>query len=264
MDAPGGTARRVHGAGAEMARVEHSVHALPMAGLTTRLTVLQVSDVHLRADATWAEHTSRAIAQAASDAPPDVLVLTGDVITRGWDEAMTRRWMDALPRPRLGTYAVMGNWEHWGGAPPARWEPLCADHGVRLLRDVNLPLGPVTLVGTEDLLAGPAEPDRAFDGMPTERPALVLSHSPAIFPAMVTHLRRLPSSLTLSGHTHGGQVRLPFVGPFFLPRGSGAYPWGWYRDGAHHLFVHRGMGWSVAPVRWRALPEVATLHLLPA
>jgi predicted MPP superfamily phosphohydrolase len=240
------------------------VHDVPLRGLTRPLTVLQVSDVHLRADAAWADRTARWVREAAEAHPPDLLVLTGDVITRGWDESQCRGWFDALPQAGLGRFAVMGNWEHWGGAPPARWAPLCADHGVTLLRDEHRVLGDLTLVGTEDLLAGPADLDQALSGVDEGRPALVLSHSPAAFPELRARLARLPGSLTLAGHTHGGQVRLPLLGPLFLPKGSGAYPWGWYGDAPHFLFVHRGMGWSVAPVRWRAPPEVVTLRLVPA
>jgi len=274
LDAPGGT-RRTERRDApapgergtrEMFRVEHAVHDVPLRGLANPLTVLQVSDVHLRDGAAWAERTARWVREAAEAHPPDLLVLTGDVITRGWDEAQVRAWMGALPRAPLGTFAVMGNWEHWGGAPPARWAPLCAEHGVTLLRDAHVPLrdGALTLIGTEDLLAGPADLDAAVVGVRPDAPALLLSHSPAAFPALRERLGHLPGTLTLAGHTHGGQVRLPGVGPLFLPRGSGAYPWGWYGEAPHYLFVHRGMGWSVAPVRWRAPPEVVTLRVVPA
>jgi predicted MPP superfamily phosphohydrolase len=70
--------------------------------------------------------------------------------------------------------------------------------------------------------------------------------------------------VVLAGHTHGGQVVLPGLGSFFLPRGSGAYPRGWYTLGGSHLFVSRGLGWSVAPLRVRCPPEIALVRLEPA
>jgi predicted MPP superfamily phosphohydrolase len=265
LDAPGGSRRTLRKDGAaELEQVDLSEHDVPLAGLPRLQTVLHVSDVHLRADEEWPTRTLRWIRAAAEAHPPDLLVLTGDVITRGWDEARTRAWMEGLPRPPLGIFAVMGNWEHWGGAPPRRWGGLCADAGITLLRDEAVAMDGYTLVGTEDLLAGPADLDAATRQVDPSRPALVLSHSPAAFPGLVERLRALPGTLTLAGHTHGGQVRLPGLGPLFLPRGSGSYPWGWYGAAPHHLFVHRGMGWSVAPFRWGALPEIATIRLVPA
>lgn len=263
-DAPGGSVRSllVEGRG-EMSQVELGVHTVPLAGLAAPLRVVQVSDVHLREDGPWVDTTLRWIAAAVVDAVPDVLVLTGDVVTRGWERGAAERFLGGLPKARLRTLAVMGNWEHWGGAPPSVWEPLCEAHGVQLLRDAHLALGGVTFVGTEDMLAGPADLDAAFAGVGGESAAVVLSHSPAIFPSVAARAPNPAGTLVLSGHTHGGQVRIPFLGPFFLPRGSGAYPWGWYAQGGAHLHVNRGLGWSITPARWGARPEISTHLLVP-
>ena len=99
-----------------------------------------------------------------------------------------------------------------------------------------------------------------YSTLETDVPALLLTHSPGIFPM----LARPPVRVVLAGHTHGGQVRIPLLGPFFLPRGSGAYPWGWYEMEGVHLFVSRGIGWSVAPLRWRCPPEIARIRMVPA
>ncbi len=261
-DAPGGSTRSllVEGRG-EMCQVELGVHTVPLAGLATPLRVVQVSDVHLRADGPWVDTTLRWIAAAVRDTVPDVLVLTGDIVTRGWEPSAAERFFAGLPRARLGTLAVMGNWEHWGGAAPEVWGPLCAAHGVQLLRDAHVSLDGVTFVGTEDMLAGPADLDIAFAGVGGDAATVVLSHSPAIFPSVVARAPNPAGTLVLSGHTHGGQVQIPLLGPFFLPRGSGAYPWGWYAQGGAHLHVNRGLGWSITPTRWGARPEIST-HLL--
>jgi predicted MPP superfamily phosphohydrolase len=256
-DAPGGTVRTVLRGGLnEVEALEISVHRVPVPGLARPLRVLHLSDVHLRE----ADGALDRLLDAVRDRPPcDLLALTGDVVTRGWTRAAVDRFLSAMPAAPLGRFAVMGNWEHWSGATPDVWEPIVSAHGIRLLRDESVDVGPLTVVGTEDMLAGKADVDRAFAGVPADRPALVLSHSPAIFPQVA----RPPARLVLSGHTHGGQVRLPLLGPVFLPRGSGDYPWGWYAHDGVQLFVHRGLGWSVAPVRYRALPEIAEIELVP-
>ncbi|MEN9786975.1 MAG: hypothetical protein RLZZ299_2239 [Pseudomonadota bacterium] len=263
-DAPGGSTRTLHrSAPGSLGCVEHVHHRVGVPGLAAPLRILHVTDVHLRADVAWAERTAGWVRTAWEALPHDVLVLTGDVVTRGWSEEAVTTFLGGLPAARLGRFAVMGNWEHWGGAPPATWGPRCAAHGITLLRDAGCGLGPVWAVGTEDALAGPADPARAFADADLARPVLVLTHSPGILPTLVPHAGLHPGAVVLAGHTHGGQVRLPGVGPFFLPRGSGAYPWGWYERDGVHLFVGRGLGWSIAPVRWRAPPELATIELLP-
>ncbi len=67
----------------------------------------------------------------------------------------------------------------------------------------------------------------------------------------------------LSGHSHGGQFRLPGVGALFVPRATGAYVAGWYEQDGTHLFVNRGIGWSIAPLRLWCPPELAEIQLVP-
>jgi hypothetical protein len=264
----------------ELGRWEITEHTIPVRGLSAALRVLHLSDVHLRRDEPWVNQLSGEILQMCAATPPDVIVLTGDVLARGFDMAVVHRFLGALPTARYGTYAVIGNWEYWALTPDGRsphdpgylgnesdqkakrreeWTAVLAEHGIPLLNNRSVRVGPIRVAGTDDILAG--DPDIAaayaeLDGTPT----LTLTHSPAMF----DDLSHPDVFAVLAGHTHAGQVRLPVVGPFFLPKGSGDYPWGWYQglDGAW-LFVHRGIGWSVAPVRWRAAPEIAWIMVKP-
>lgn len=232
--------------------VEHGV-AIP--GLREPLRVLQLTDVHVRqVDAALDSLCARISAVEA-----DLVVLTGDVVTRGWSREAADRFLAAIPRTRLGCHAIMGNWEYWAQAPPATWRYVLSRHGIPLLLDESVDLGPLQLVGTDDALAGTPDLARAFSGVDLALPTLVLTHSPALFDAIA----RPGVPLVLAGHTHGGQVLLPKIGSLFLPRGSGAYPAGWYSRGDSHLFVCRGLGWSVAPVRLACRPEIAVLRLEP-
>lgn len=281
--APGGS--RVVGARTpgwnELGRWETTEHVLPVRGLSAPMRILHLSDVHLRVDEPWVGGLLAALAEACAASPPDAVVITGDVVARGVDLDVVHRFLAGLPAARFGTYAVIGNWEYWGLTPDPRsphdpgylgnapeqkvrcraaWAEVLAAHGVAFLDNRSVRVGPIRVAGTDDALAG--DPDIAaayaeLDGTPT----LTLTHSPSLFDALAH-----PDVFgVLAGHTHAGQVRIPVLGPFFLPKGSGDYPWGWYRgaDGAW-LFVHRGIGWSVAPVRWRAPPEIAWILLEPA
>lgn len=279
--APGGSrvlTRAPHGWN-ELGGWEVTEHVLPVCGLSERLRILQISDVHLRGPEPWVDALNTALLAACVDAPPDLVVLTGDVVTRGFQADVAHRFLAGLPGARLGTWAIIGNWEYWGLAPDTRsphdplhsghqseqkqrrraeWSAVLDVHGIPLLHNRSVRVGPIRLAGTDDALAGAPDIAAAYaelDGTPT----LTLTHSPALF----DDLAHPDVFAVLAGHTHAGQVRLPFTGPFFLPKGSGRYPWGWYERQGTWLFVHRGIGWSVAPVRWRAPPEIAWIVLEP-
>ncbi len=264
----------------ELGGWETTEHVVPVRGLTEPLRILHLSDVHLRGPEPWVDDLLAELSSIAAENPPDLVVLTGDVVTRGFQIEVAHRFLAGLPPGRLGTYAIIGNWEYWGLTPDPRsphdpgylgnqqdqkqkrrteWQAVLSAHGIPLLHNRSLRVGPIRLAGTDDCLAGDPDVAAAYaelDGTPT----LTLTHSPALFP----ELGHPDVFAVLAGHTHAGQVRFPFAGPFFLPKGSGAFPWGWYRHPrGTWLFVHRGIGWSVAPIRWRAPPEIALVVLRP-
>lgn len=233
-----------------------SEHVMPIAGLTEPIRVLHLTDVHLRRLDDWTVRLAERVARIECD----LVVITGDVLMRGWKNDAADVFLSNLPPARLGHYAVMGNWEYWSGAPAEFWAEVLKKHGVTLLHDHNVDLGPLQLVGTDDWLAGRPNLQRAFAGVDPARPCVALSHSPIALP----ELARPGLSLVLSGHAHAGQVRLPVVGALFLPKGCGEYVYGWYREKDTWMFVGAGIGWSVAPIRWHAPPELAIIQLVPA
>lgn len=260
--APGGSASPGPRGGAlarlwtEKDQLLRTEHRLPWPGLERPLVLMHLSDTHLRGPDAWLDRLCAAVRAER----PDLIALTGDVITRGWQPAAVEQLLRALPPAPLGAFAVMGNWEYWGGASPAPWAERLAGLGVRLLHNTWAPVGPLSLVGVDDLLAGEPAVDAALAGLPPDRPAVVMTHSPAMFRV----LQRPPVRLVLSGHSHAGQVRIPGLGAPFVPLGTGPYVAGWYREAGVDLFVSRGLGWSVAPLRWYCPPELAMLRLEPA
>lgn len=237
----------------ELPFVEVTHHHFPVAHLQKPIQILHLTDVHLRGQDAGLD----ALCAKISALRPDVVVLTGDVITKGWTMAAVDQFLAALPDAPLGRFAVMGNWEYWAGAPDAFWERRLKQDNITLLHNRSVDLGPLQLAGTDDALAGQPDLGAAFGGLRAGHPTVVLTHSPILF----EEIARPGVDLVLAGHTHGGQVRLPGLGPVFLPRGSGDYPWGWYNKGQSWLFVGRGLGWSVAPWRWRAPPEIALIFM---
>lgn len=255
--APGGTTPAPRALGNQVQAFGESLHRLPVAGLARTVEILHLTDLHVRDEGPWLDSLCTALRALR---PPDLLVLTGDVVTTGWTGAAVTQLLESLPVAPLGRFAVMGNWEHWSGATPGPWRSRLSEHGVRLLHNERAVLDDLVLVGTDDHLAGEAPPD---DLVPTETdslPVVALTHSPAHAPALAGP--RVP--LVLSGHSHGGQVRLPLLGAGWVPMGTGPYVAGWYALGGTHLFVSRGIGWSIAPVRLGCAPELARIRLEPA
>jgi hypothetical protein len=198
---------------------------------------------------------------------PDVIVITGDSLIdgialgrhrAGRDEAVYARAGELLRRLRapLGVWAVRGNWED---IRPIRGEKAFYQGlGLRLLVNDAEELRPgVWLAGTDDLQGAP-DVDAALRSIPEGSFAIALFHSPALFDRVAG---RCP--LALAGHTHGGQIRLPFLPPVWLPWGTGRYVEGWYEQKGSRLYVSRGIGTSVLPLRFLARPELALITLGP-
>jgi uncharacterized protein len=185
---------------------------------------------------------------------PDLIVITGDSVAgdgdvRGSDEVYAR-----LHAP-LGVYLVKGNWEHW-----RKWQASKATLGhLRVLENASARIhNGVYLLGFDDSLAGSADLAATLDGVPADAFRIGLFHSPEFFETVAPHV-----NLALAGHTHGGQVRLPGLAPLWLPPGSGPFVAGWYERGRSRLYVSRGIGSSVVPVRFLCRPELVIVSLGP-
>ena len=135
-------------------------------------------------------------------------------------------------------------------------------NGIRVLENtaarVDTPAGPVWVAGVSDLWTGQPDLSAALSAVKEERQLVILlTHNPDVFPKVPA-----PVHLTLAGHTHGGQVRLPLVGAPVVPSAYGQrYAAGLVVEGGRSLFVTSGVGTSILPVRFGVPPEVAVLVL---
>lgn len=235
------------------------------------LRLVQLSDLHLQR---IGKHETR-VAQQVHELAPDVVVVTGDAIDRADRLDVLDDFLGLLPlSPR--TFAILGNWEHWAELDLDRLAVLYAQHGIQLLVNesvtVEYPHGTLLLTGLDDATAGYPQISRALAGVRPTANHLILAHSPVYRDQMAlaarprhvagrvvepgTDLDRFAPEYMLSGHTHGGQVQLLGWAPL-RPRGSGHYVEGWYRDARPHLYVSRGIGTSVLPIRFGASPEIS-------
>lgn len=223
------------------------------------LRVVQLSDVH--AGIFMTREMMRFYVNLVISLRPELFVLTGDYISNstiffpGFVEEVSR-----VSSP-YGSFAVLGNHEHWF-AEADYYEPLFRQHGIRLLQNshqvIRTEKGSFAIAGIDDIRSGSPDLEGALKGLEPSIPTLLLSHRPEIFPRAAA----LGISLTLSGHYHGGQIKLPLPGGgFSLAHRRTPYPEGLFRRGESRLYVNRGIGTTFTPVRLNARPEVTLFHL---
>ncbi|MGA8145390.1 MAG: metallophosphoesterase [Candidatus Acidiferrales bacterium] len=216
------------------------------------LKIAHLSDLHTRGIG----RRERRLLDVLDAEKPDVIVITGDSLGRLNHYEIPGELYKRLHAP-LGVWFVRGNWEN--ESPIRRERVFYQDAGVQLLLNENARIRPdVWLVGVDDPYSGTAKLDAAMAGIPPDSDRIALFHSPAYFDRIAGRV-----NLCLAGHTHGGQVRLPFVRPFWLPRGSGRFLEGWYQENGTGMYVSRGLGWSILPIRFRARPEITFITVNP-
>lgn len=236
----------------EPARLQVTRHDLGLAGLGAPLRLVHWSDLH-----------GRDLSRLRWPGPaPDVLAFTGDLVTTfadlGRAEATLCRLDEIWPSVR-GRFAVTGNHDRRAARPAV--VALLQRAGYEVLANRGLLWGGIWWAGTDDPHRGRPDLAAALAGAPANRPRIVLTHSPELFPQVVA----AGADLALAGHTHGGQVRVPGVGALLTASRLGRrYTMGSYREGRTLLYVNRGLGTVHLPVRLFCPPEVAVFDLRPA
>lgn len=223
--------------------------------------IVQISDIHYY-PFTTIELVDRAI-EMANDLKPDLTVLTGDFV---WHEAEAIfELMPALVKlnAKYGVYAGLGNHDLWTDvkvitrAIEKERLPLLVNQGV----PISLGKSTLFLAGLDDGWSGKPDLAAAMANYPDGAITVLMMHEPDFAPRYAADKR---VHLQLSGHSHGGQVRLPFSGPIVLPYLSWKYPMGLYNIEGMWLYTNRGLGTTNVPVRVNCAPEITELTLVNA
>ena len=202
------------------------------------------------------------VVSKTNELKPDVVVLLGDLVIHevlGGEfvppEKITNV-LEALTSP-IGTVAVLGNHDWWYDGPRVR-NALEKDGITVLENDAFLAISgdrSFWLAGMADMWTRNPNIAGTLQKVTDDKPVILLTHSPDIFP-------NIPSivSLSLAGHTHGGQVNIPFVGRLIVPSSFGQrFAAGHIVEEGRHMFVSTGIGTSILPVRFRVVPEILLL-----
>ena len=202
----------------------------------------------------------RRVVELAQQTRPDMFVLTGDYTTsyRRFIEPCAEA-LSSLNAPE-GVWAVLGNHDHY--TDPELTARALERHHISVMNNVHTTLrrGPdsLQLSGIDDWTWNAVDWTRAFSGLNPSTPTVLLSHQPSVLDFEQTR----DVSLILSGHTHGGQLRLPFVGaPARFATTDLKYDRGLFRRGETQLYVSSGTGVIGLPVRLGVRPEIAVLRL---
>ena len=236
--------------------------------------IVQLSDIHM--DEYTEPSFLRRVVQQIDHLQPEAVLLTGDFVSEGpgsEDFAIGAAWQCANILSQLKCrqlYAVLGNHDVSIGSE-AVIESLTANR-VTVLNNACLPIdrignrtgGRIWLAGVDDPVNGEPDPERAIPAsirhLPGE-PVLLMCHAPDYADDLLSTPAGKAVALMLSGHTHGGQIRLPFMGPLTLPSLGKKYVEGWFRLGEMQLYVNRGIGTVGVPFRLDCPPEITLITL---
>ncbi len=223
------------------------------------LRVVHLTDIHAGVYMTRAE--IRRYAEQVTALAPDLFVLTGDYISNSMKFLPECVEEMARVRAPYGTFATMGNHERWYGQQ-SDILAMFRQHRITFLlnahRVIQTGQGPLAVAGIDDLRSGYPNLAGALQGLDSTIPTILLSHRPEIFPLAASN--GVP--LTLSGHYHGGQIKLGLPGlNLSLADLLTPYPEGLYRIENSHLYVSRGIGTTFTPIRLNVRPEITLLRL---
>lgn len=220
--------------------------------------IVQLSDIH-HSKFTGLDHINRAI-RMANELEPDMIALTGDYVSH--EDQYVPPVAEAMGklRARHGVYAVMGNHDHWTNgdlvSDMMKGEGICVlnNEGFRF----ELDGASIWLAGVDDLLAGLTDLPAALKGAHKKEMKLLLAHNPSI----IRMAQPAGIDLMLSGHTHGGQIRLRETNESSLfPRRRRLLSSGLHLRGNTQMYITRGIGTVVLPVRYGCPPEVSLIEL---
>ena len=221
-------------------------------------TIAQMTDFHL-----YPYTTPELIKQAVeitNQLKPDLTVLTGDFVWRNLGAVFELAQILSGLNARYGVYSVLGNHDLWSNANVVK--SALRESGLPVLVNQGVPLSigrsSVHLAGLDDGWSGNPDLAAALENAPPGAPVVLLLHEPDLADIYSRDKRIV---LQLSGHSHGGQVRLPGIGPLILPHLGRKYDFGLYRVNDMWLYTNRGLGNISVPLRYNCPPEITMFTL---
>lgn len=220
--------------------------------------IIHLSDIH-HSPFTGLEHIERVI-KVANRLRPDMFLLTGDYVSHEREYIAPVAAALGRLKARFGTFACLGNHDHWTDAELVTH--LFRGEGINMLVSEGIRVeargSSFWLAGVDDYMVGKTDVAAALKGSFPDEMKLLLAHNPLIFRDAV----RSGIDLTLSGHTHGGQIKLRDEEKRILPRRK--LKAGLHKRKDSQVYITRGIGTVVVPMRYQCPPEISLLELRTA
>ena len=229
-------------------------------GKENKLKAIQLSDLHLRE----IRSNHKSIAERINTELPDVIFITGDAITRNSRIPILSEFLGLLDH-KIKKVAILGNKEYSGRVDLKLLRKTYELYnGVLLINEsyeLKTRFRTINIIGIDDFVCGNPDFLRAVKNIDKALTLVVLNHCPAFkstIDELSTKLNLKPT--ILSGHTHGGQVTF-FGTPLMTPYGSGEYVKGWYSNETSQMYVSKGIGTTLLPIRVGARAEASIFYV---
>lgn len=227
-----------------------------------RITLIQLSDIHLKE----LNSSLISIAEKVNSLQPDVILFTGDTITRKSRLPMLDELLALFDHNTL-KILIYGNKEHSGKILYEEISTVLNIHNGVVLVNKNYVFTKghrsINILGIDDFIGGSADFQKAVDNMENKQlDTIVLNHCPE-YSDTISELNtseKVNISCILSGHTHGGQITF-FGKELFKPAGSGKYLKGWYTTNNIKMYISKGIGTTLLPVRFCARAEASIFYV---
>ncbi|MEY8347533.1 metallophosphoesterase [Bacillus cereus] len=225
------------------------------------MKIIQFSDLHLGYYFSL-QHLSTIVSKINKTAP-DIVLFTGDLID-DYQTYSETPFVSAILRnirAPFGKFAIYGNHDH-GGYGTEYYKQIMNDAGFEVLQNTEkrirlLDNSEISIFGIDDILLGKPKISNTLQHVQKELYTIVLVHEPDI----ASEIANFPVNLQLSGHSHGGQVQLPFLGAIVTPALAKRYIEGFYHIEELLLYVNRGLGRTRVPFRFLSRPEITVFTL---
>ena len=223
------------------------------------IKIVLASDFHIKPNQ---EKRLVKIIKTINSQNPDIVLSTGDYVSGHTDKSTMEPEKIAQElskvKSKYGFYTTLGNHDGWYGVGEV--EKYLENNGIKVLNNENVKLNikgkEFYIVGIEDMSTGDADLYKAIGTI--DKPAILLTQTPDIFP-------KVPKSvnITLAGHTHGGQIRIPLFGPIFTASSyHDKYAKGLIIEKDKKLITTIGIGVSILPIRFNCVPEIVVIEFV--
>jgi len=239
-------------------------YQIPIKGLPrnfSAFTIAQLTDIHFGFLVT--ERFIKKVVQMTNELHADVIVCTGDYVhKRNEVEEIEKVWpLISKLKAKHGVHSILGNHDHWADADRSLYHLKRSGQNLRhQTKSIEIGDQRIWLGGAGDLWEDELGIDKTFGNIPDSETKILLSHNPD---SLDTDFKS-KIDLCIAGHTHGGQVSIPFVGPPIVPVQNKIYTSGLIKTKKTSVFISRGIGWAILPIRVNCYPEISVLELTVA